>query len=199
MKNKIFLTSMFAVMLAFPAYADLPYGHGIDSNGDGYIGSQTSTTNPAPINSADCDSDPLTSNNVSENYGTYTLTAQYVKTPFHAYYRKGSCYARSDFTNYQDPTVVYYEGSYTVLGLDDISTISLPSGGNYAFDGWTTCWAPCDDLSNVSGCSQNPVLPGSFNWSEAKCLVLTGVCTERQCETGQWFDTFPGRHEGLVF
>ena len=110
MKNKLFLTSMVAVMLAFPAYADLPYGHGIDSNGDGYIGSQTSTTNPAPINSADCDSDPLTYQGTTENYGTYTLTAQWDPNNYNVTYTPGSGCSGNGATD----SNVSYGNSYTV-------------------------------------------------------------------------------------
>ena len=68
MKNKIFLTSMFAVMLAFPAYATLVN----DPDAQHQSGTIASTSS-----SESCDSDPLTYQGTTENYGTYTLTAQW--------------------------------------------------------------------------------------------------------------------------
>ena len=188
-----FLLRFFAVFITCSAFVGLVSRPVLANIGTTTCDDNTGTCGTIGLDSsASCNNPPLLWHSNSNNYGTYTLTAQYERTPFHAYYKNGSCYARSDFTYYQDPTVAYYQDSYTILGLDDIPTISLPSGGNYAFDGWTTCWAPCDDLSNVSDCSQTPVLPGSFNWSKDKCLVLTGNCTIRQCENGQWFDNATG-------
>ncbi|MBQ6012287.1 MAG: hypothetical protein IJL23_04195, partial [Alphaproteobacteria bacterium] len=68
MKNKLFLTSMVAVMLAFPAYATLVN----DPDAQHQSGTIASTSS-----SESCDSDPLTYQGTSKNYGTYTLTAQW--------------------------------------------------------------------------------------------------------------------------
>ena len=68
MKNKLFLTSMVAVMLACPAYATLVDDPNAQQQ-SGFIASTSSSEN--------CDSDPLTYQGTSENYGTYTLTAQW--------------------------------------------------------------------------------------------------------------------------
>ena len=80
MKKRLFLTSMFAVMLACPAYAEWPYGYGVDPNvgqGQGYIGATTSSGGTS-MTSAPCATSPLTdATDGSNNYGTYTLTAQW--------------------------------------------------------------------------------------------------------------------------
>ena len=68
MKNKLFLTSMVAVMLACPAYATLVDDPNAQQQ-SGFIASTSSSEN--------CDSDPLTYQGTTENYGTYTLTAQW--------------------------------------------------------------------------------------------------------------------------
>ena len=72
MRNKIFLTSMFAVMLAFPAYATPSVGTNNCPDGSGNCG--VIEDGDA---SANCNATPLTYESNSYNYGTYTLTAQW--------------------------------------------------------------------------------------------------------------------------
>ena len=67
MKNRLFLTSMLAVMIACPAVG---FEQCINALGDCGTIAQGET-------SADCNSDPLTYDSQSPNYGTYTLTAQW--------------------------------------------------------------------------------------------------------------------------
>ena len=137
--------------------------------------------------SAPCDENPLTFDTVHhENYGTYILTAQYVKTPYTAYYRKGTCGGEDsykDSNNYG-----YYEEYYSVLDLAGAG-MSLP-GGHHAFNGWSACWYDCDtDSPTESNCLSSPSVgtlqPGTenFNWSNDKCLLLVGNCTAQDTYT----------------
>ena len=72
MNKKIFLTSMVALMVACPAYAELVNDPGSNPpTQSGYIAS-TSSSEP-------CDTDPLMYQGQAVGYGTYTLTAQWEK------------------------------------------------------------------------------------------------------------------------
>ena len=70
MKNRLFLTSMLAVMIACPAFGvSSLVPDPTEETQSGYI--------PDGDQSADCKENPLTYRGTSNSYGTYTLTAQW--------------------------------------------------------------------------------------------------------------------------
>lgn len=75
MNKKIFLTSMVALMVACPAYAELTPDPGSNPpTQSGYINYDGTNYDS---DDESCAADPLTYQGTSENYGTYTLTAQW--------------------------------------------------------------------------------------------------------------------------
>ena len=115
MKNKIFLTSMFAVMLAFPAYATLVN----DPDAQHQSGTIASTSSSEP-----CDSDPLTYQGTTENYGTYTLTAQWSPVDYSVTYIPGTGCSGNGITD----TPVPYGNSYNVKNY---STAGITAATGY--------------------------------------------------------------------
>ena len=69
---------MLALAVASPAFADWPYGVGID-DGNGYIGALTAAINGTAITSAACDATPLTYGGNAPGSGTFTFTADWSK------------------------------------------------------------------------------------------------------------------------
>ena len=176
MKNKIFLTSMFAVMLAFPAYANLPYGVGVDNSvgtyGQGYIGTQVSAQDSTAISSADCDTSPLTdATNGSNNYGTYTLTAQWTPINYSVRYTPGTGCSGNGTTD----TPVTYGTSYTVKNY---STASISAAAGYHLPttvSWTGDWT--NGTSSVAGTQTNSnYTPGAISYYIPGNLTLTVDC-----------------------
>ena len=181
-----FLLRFFAVFIACSAFVGLASRPVFATSTSEYCESPADTTkNCGTIdnseNTASCNADPLTFESDSHSYGTYTLTAQYVKTPYAAYYERGTC-GGEEF--HKDNNDAYYQEDYSVLALSD-ANMSLPGG--YAFNGWSACWYDCDDDPTESNCLSSPSVgtlqPGPFNWANDKCLLLVGNCTAQDTYT----------------
>ena len=170
MKNKIFLTSMFAVMLAFPAYAtpsvgtnNCPDGSdncGVIENGD---------------TSANCNATPLTYESNSDNYGTYTLTAQWLPVDYSVTYIPGTgCVGGTT-----DPDITY-GSSYTVKNYSTAGITAAPGYTLPTSVSWTGDWT--NGSSSVAGTQTNSNYnPGAINYYIPNNLTLTSPdCTPNQ-------------------
>ena len=170
MKNKIFLTSMFAVMLAFPAYAtpsvgtnNCPDGSddcGVIENGD---------------TSANCNATPLTYESSSDNYGTYTLTAQWLPVDYTVTYLPGTgCIGGTTDSN------ITYGSSYTVKNYSTAGIMPAPGYTLSNSGPWMGDWT--NGSSSVAGTEMNDNYnPGAINYYIPNNLTLTSPdCTPNQ-------------------
>jgi hypothetical protein len=170
MKNKIFLTSMLAVLVACPAFAE----YGINQAGQDPDDSATWTSNTqgtitygqgeTSVN-APCGAPPLVSNGQSYTNGTFTFEAQWSPKQYNVTYDKGTC----DGTGRTISNGLTYGEDYTVLGLGDASDysgVTEPTG--YSFQGWTE--------SLTGGATRQPQYIYE-SWSTDGGLTLTANCT----------------------
>lgn len=129
MKNKIFLTSMLAVLVACPAFAE--YGVTPAPNESGYIRfgeNDTGTSVNAP-----CQANPLTfEGDDTLTSGTFIFTAGWAPQVYNVTYDNGTCGG----TGVTDTRT--YNVAYPILGLGSgtgDSGVTLPTG--YTFNGWS--------------------------------------------------------------
>ena len=167
MRNKLFLTSMFAVMLACPAYASYfadPTGQSTNYSGQIAAGSTQE----------DCDSDPLqyqVPQGQGENYGTYTLTAQWTPIDYRVTYTPGTGCSGNGTTD----TPVTYGSSYTIknystAGITAQSGYTLPTSVT-----WTGDWT--NGTSSVAGTqTSSNYTPGAISYYIPNDLTLTVDC-----------------------
>ncbi len=166
MKNKIFLTSMFAVMLAFPAYASYfadPTGQSTNYSGQIAAGSTQE----------DCDSDPLqyqVPQGQGESYGTYTLTAQWTPNQYTVTYDcnggtvNSSLVDSVDSNGYGIDNVIYNTTSYTFQHQLDLCTYANQTPSEFTCthnaDGtpWFVAqtWDIPDDVTCTAHWSETP-------------------------------------------
>ncbi|MCQ2567991.1 MAG: InlB B-repeat-containing protein [Alphaproteobacteria bacterium] len=154
MKNKLFLTSMVAVMLACPAYATLV--------NDPDAQHQSGTIEQSS-SSESCDADPLTYQGATGNYGTYTLTAQWDPNNYNVTYAVGTC----DGSDKTYSNALTYGQNYTVLGIGASDmTVTEPTG--YTFNGWTESLS--GNATRQPGYEYQP-------WNTDGGLTLTAQCS----------------------
>lgn len=174
MKNKLFLTSMLALMVACPAYAELVNDPGSNpQTQSGYI-----NYDGTDYDSADesCAADPLTSLSRTHPYGTYYLTADWTANSCTVTYRATSHSANSSATTSNTAT---YDSPYSKPS--NLSTISAPATG-YSFVGWTT-----DSTPHVSrtGATTGTVdsawtWTDTNNWTSTTCPTLYAAYIENK-------------------
>ena len=194
-----FLLRFFAVFIACSAFVGLASRPVLSLEiGDQQCDDGTGTCGTIGLEaSASCDNPPLLWHGNSNNYGTYTLTAQYTPIDYSVKYVAGSCHSESNA--YVARTDMHYVGSENEeykpvldIGQNSPTGVVLPSQGNWVFNGWYGCWYDCDNLDTVL-CNENnkdmQVDAGdTVQWSKPKCLLLSGICENVQCTSGQYFN-----------
>ncbi|MCQ2567990.1 MAG: InlB B-repeat-containing protein [Alphaproteobacteria bacterium] len=177
-----FLLRFFAVFIACSAFVGLTshpvfaYQVGTGNCPDPYSGNCGEI---APTDSsAPCDVNPLTFNTTHhENYGTYTLTAQYEKKSYTITYRAGSCENTPRTADVVDS--VDFLDSYTIRGTADVTggvaNVRVPSG--YSFGGWQATWYYDNGTTESGGVLQpdHQINP----WDKPARLVLVAVCSDK--------------------
>ena len=168
MKNKLFLTSMLAVMIACPVYADL-FNDPDASHQSGQIASNSTVEN--------CDANPLTYQGTTENYGTYTLTAQWTPKTCEVYYNATTHSETPDATINNTAT---YDSPYSMPS--NVSTVSAPKTG-YTFAGWTTDSTPSvSRTGDTAGTVANPwTWTDGNDWNSVTCPTLYAAYIANRC------------------
>ena len=164
MKNKIFLTSMLAVLVACPAFAE--YGVNPAPNESGYIRfgeNDTGTSVDAP-----CQANPLTfEGDDTLTSGTFVFTAGWTPKVYSVTYAAGTCGGTP-----VSPESRTYNVAYTTLGIGDgsgQSGVTVPTG--YTFGGWT---------ESVDGTSTGATRNDPYTYaaeSVAGDITLTANCS----------------------
>ena len=177
-----FLLRFFAVFIACSAFVGLAsrpvfaYQVGTGNCPDPYSGNCGEI---APTDSsAPCDVDPLTFNTIHhENYGTYTLTAQYEKKSYTITYQVGSCENTPRTAEVVDS--VDFLDSYTIRGTADVTggvaNVRVPSG--YSFGGWQATWYYDNGTTESGGVLQPDHQINS--WDKPARLVLVAMCSDK--------------------
>ncbi len=162
MRNKIFLTSIIAMMVVnAPAFADdevfptgglfgvghteygnYTYGNQNNSDWNGYIGLQSGST--SVTTAAACMADPLRFEGTTPDSGTFTFTALYEAKHYNVIYKRDatSCgTAQTGVTDSYNSSTntggVEYDGSYTIKAVGSQSGdsgVTIPDG--YTFSNW---------------------------------------------------------------
>jgi len=181
MTNKIFLTSMLALLVAGPALADeWPYGVGTTGTGtneNGYIGGQISSSDSSPVTAADCNATPLTYNGTAPGSGTFTFTADWrpiigtITLDPHLYEWDGGgsgCIQLNETVSASSPFTLYSVhgvGLYNPQpdadtfsdwnGTNRTSSVIIPVMAGYTFqgfyDGASACAANANQMIDASG------------------------------------------------
>lgn len=150
MRNKIFLTSIIAMMVVYaPAFAYTDIGHTTD--GYGYIGLDPQSANGEVMSAASCLADPLRYDDNPYTYGTYTFTAQWDPDTFDVIYKTGNCQdtdtevcrdsSSSNLASGQQQCASPATGaqighSYTIKKPGDFNVSFIPNEG-YHFAKWS--------------------------------------------------------------
>ena len=134
MRRNIFLTSMLALAVASPAFADWPVGVGVYQN-NGYIGALDSNDNA--VENANCQATPLTYNSNAPGSGTFTFTAQWSPKPYTITYKPGTAGGTAVPGTDVVKGVSYHGTTYSdtsALKTLPGSTFTAPTG--YVFSKW---------------------------------------------------------------
>lgn len=161
---------MLALVVASPAFADWPYGVGVNGDGNGYIGARI-IENGAAVNSAACNVVPLTYNGETPDSGTFYLTADW---------GRDECTIKLDPNNAGGGNVSnnnpwdtlysrYDEGAYLdstrtkLMTTSQFGLSSTPIGANVTVT-WNLNAPNGHDNSEVTpGSIANSVAPRTFN------------------------------------
>ncbi len=176
MKNKLFLTSMLALMVACPAYAELTTDPGSNPpTQSGYINYDGTNYDSADES---CAADPLTSLSRTHPYGTYYLTADWTANSCDVTYNATSHSANSSATTSNTAT---YDSPYSKPS--DLSTISAPATG-YSFVGWSTSQNPTVTRIGATTGTLSPewTWTDGTNWTSTTCPILYAAYIANQCD-----------------
>ena len=140
MKRKIFLTSVIALAVASPAFADTwPYGYGYNvTDGTGWIAALNSAGGSA-VTAANCQATPLTIGGESPTSGTFTFTASWSPNRYKVIYtHNNSCAgdgSTDEYNSNTDTGGALYGQNYTIKGMGaSASGVTEPAG--YHFVSW---------------------------------------------------------------